>query len=129
MDKVIELFEKDNFAKNAGVKIIEVKPGYAECIMPITELHLNGLGILMGGALFTLADYTFSLAANSYGNIAVTLNASVSYLQKCSGGVVKAVATEKFRSNKTGLYQVEITDEDNNLIGEVTGTCYFKKHS
>jgi acyl-CoA thioesterase len=129
MDKVIELFEKDSFAKNAGVKIVEVKPGYAECIMKVTEQHLNGIGILMGGALFTLADFTFSLAANSHGTIAVTLNASISYLQKCSEGVIKAIAIEKFRSGKTGLYQVEITDENNNLLAEVTGTCFFKKHS
>jgi acyl-CoA thioesterase len=125
MKKVIELFEKDSFARNTGVKIIDVRPGYAECTMEVTKQHLNGIGILMGGALFTLADFTFSLAANSHGTIAVTLNASISYLQKCSGGTVKAIATEKFRSNKTGLYQVELTDEENNLISEVTGTCYF----
>ncbi len=129
MEKIIELFEKDSFAKDTGIKIVNVKPGYAECTMTVTDHHLNGIGILMGGALFTLADFTFSLAANSHGTIAVTLNASISYLQKCSEGVVKAIAIEKFRSSKTGLYQVELRDDQNNLIAEVSGTCYFKKHS
>jgi acyl-CoA thioesterase len=127
MEKVIELFEKDKFAKSIGVRIVEVKPGYAECTMEITQNHLNGIGILMGGALFTLADFTFSLAANSHGTIAVTLNASISYLQKCSQGKVRAIATERFRSSKTGLYLVELRDENDQLIAEVSGTCYFKR--
>ena len=103
MEKVIELFEKDQFAKNTGIHIVEVKPGYAECMMTVTENHLNGIGILMGGALFTLADFTFSLAANSHGTIAVTLNATISFLQKCSQGPVKAIAIEKFRFPKNGF--------------------------
>lgn len=129
MEKVIELFEKDQFAKKAGVRIISVKTGYAECKMMVTQDHLNGIGILMGGALFTLADFTFSLAANSHGTIAVTLNASISYLQKCVQGEVRAVATERFRSAKTGLYQVVLKDESDNLIAEVSGTCFFKEKS
>ena len=126
MKKVIELFEKDQFSKRTGIRIIEVKPGYAECTMTITDDHLNGIGILMGGALFTLADFTFSLAANSHGNLAVTLNASISYLQKCSKGTVTAIASEIFRNNKTGLYNVSLKDEDGHLLAEVRGTCYFK---
>jgi acyl-CoA thioesterase len=126
MKKIIELFEKDRFAKNCGIQIVNVRPGFAECTMIITENHLNGIGILMGGALFTLADFTFSLAANSHGTIAVTLNASISYLQKCSKGRITAVATEVFRTVKTALYRVSVSDETNQLIAEVSGTCYFK---
>lgn len=93
--------------------------------MKVTDNHLNGIDILMGGALFTLADFTFSLAANSHGTIAVTLNASISYLQKCSGGKITAVATEVCRTGKTGLYRVSISDESDCLLAEANGTCYF----
>jgi acyl-CoA thioesterase len=129
MEKVIELFKNDRFAKKCGIEIVEVKPGYAECTMQITDNHLNGIDILMGGALFTLADFTFSLAANSHGTIAVTLNASINYLQKCTGGKIKALATEVYRTGKTGLYRVRINDETDNLIAEVCGTCYFNKRN
>jgi acyl-CoA thioesterase len=125
MKKIVELFEKDKFARNCGIQIVEVKPGFAECSMIISENHLNGIGIIMGGALFTLADFTFSLAANSHGTIAVTLNASISYLQKCSGGNITAKATEVFRTEKTGLYRVSINDETDRLLAEFSGTCYF----
>lgn len=121
MEKIVELFEKDKFAKSCGIQIAEVRPGYAECTMTVTENHLNGIDILMGGALFTLADFTFSLAANSHGTIAVTLNASISYLQKCSGGKITAIAKEVFRTEKTGLYRVSINDEADRLLAEVSG--------
>jgi len=128
MEKIVELFEKDKFARNCGIQIVKVRSGFAECSMIVSENHLNGIGIIMGGALFTLADFTFSLAANSHGTIAVTLNASISYLQKCSGGKITAIATEVFRTAKTGLYRVSINDDKDRLLAEFSGTCYFGKY-
>ncbi|MDP4185816.1 MAG: PaaI family thioesterase [Bacteroidota bacterium] len=127
MEEIIELFKKDKFANSCGIQIEEFHPGYAKCSMEVTEDHLNGIGTLMGGALFTLADFTFSVAANSYGTIGVSLNAFITYLRKCTGGKVTAIATEVSRGNRTGTYRVCVNDEDGNQIAEVTGTCYFKK--
>ncbi len=126
MEQVLELFKKDKFAQLCGIKVLEVRPGYAKCSMEITENHLNGLGTLMGGATFTLADFTFSLAVNSHGAVAVALNAFISYLRKCESGVVTAVASEISRSNKTGTYRVCIYDEEEHQIAEFTGTAFIK---
>ena len=101
--------------------------GYAKCKMTVTENHLNGIGILMGGAIFTLGDFCFGMAANSYGNIAVSLNAFISYLKPCTAGEVFAIATEKSRTRKTGIYQVSIVNEKNEAIAELTGTAFFKE--
>jgi acyl-CoA thioesterase len=125
MEKLLEIFKKDKFSANAGIQIIETKPGYAKCNMLVTENHLNGIGVLMGGATFTLADFTFSLAANGYGVVAISQNANISYMHRCNQGIVTAIATEISRNNRIGLYGVSVTDEDNQLIAEFTGTCYF----
>jgi len=125
MEKILSLFRKDNFAKGCGIEIEEVTPGFARCFMEVTGNHLNGIGILMGGALFTLADYTFSLAANSYGKIAVTRNASIVYMQKCTGGVVTAVATETARNERTGDYVVEVSNDQNQVIARIEGTVFY----
>jgi acyl-CoA thioesterase len=125
MEQIIEMFRKDNFAKGCGIEIVEVRQGFAKCSMKITENHLNGIKLLMGGAAFTLADYTFSLAANSHGIIAVTREASIKYLKKCTGGVVTAIATEISLNEKTGKYLVEITDDKNETIAQITGTASF----
>ena len=56
MEKYKEFFKSDRFAANAGVELLEVKPGYAKARMLVTEEHLNAGGVCQGGALFTLAD-------------------------------------------------------------------------
>jgi acyl-CoA thioesterase len=127
MDHIKELFKKDIFAKQCGIQISEYHPGFARCTMDVTPNHYNGIGTLMGGALFTLADFTFCVAANSHGNLAVSLNVSISYLRPCSNGTVTAIATEISRSSRIGVYRVSITDDNQKAIAEVTGTCYFKK--
>lgn len=125
MERIIEMFKKDNFAKGCGIKIAEAHNGHAKCSMEVTVNHLNGIGILMGGALFTLADYTFSLAANSHGIIAITRDASITYIRKCTGGVITAIASEISRNEKTGCYSVEITNEEGETIAQINGTAFF----
>ena len=127
MEKIKELFKKDKFANLCGIQLIEVRQGYAKCTMKVTENHLNGIGVLMGGAIFTLADFSFSVAVNSYGGVAVLLNASINYLKKCDHGEITAIATEVSRSHKIGVYRVTVTDEKNQLIAEFTGTSYLKE--
>jgi acyl-CoA thioesterase len=127
MEKILELFSKDRFSHNCGIKVVEVQPGYAKCSMVITENHLNGIGTLMGGAAFTLADFAFSLAANSHGIVAVSTNANISFLKKCLSGTVTAIATEISRSHHLGIYRVILTNDNNEQIVDFTGTCYFLK--
>ncbi len=125
MDRIIELFKRDNFAKGCGIEIIDVAPGFAKCTMTITDNHLNGIGILMGGALFTLADYTFSIAANSHGVIGVTQEATISFLRKATHGTVTAIARETSRNDKSGQYLVEVTNDTGEIIAKITGTAFF----
>ena len=127
MDHLKELLKKDAFAKLCGIQLVECHPGFARCTMDVTENHLNGIGTLMGGALFTLADFTFCVAANSHGTLAVSLHVSISYLRPCISGTVTAVAEEVSRSARTGVYRVSLTDSGGIPIADVTGTCYFKK--
>jgi acyl-CoA thioesterase len=129
MEQIIAMFKKDNFAKACGIEIMEVGSGFAKCTMEVTTGHLNGIGILMGGALFTLGDFTFSLAANSHGIIAVTHDASITYIRKCVGGTVTAVATEISRNDKSGNYSVRITNDEDEIIAEVNGTTSFMRKS
>jgi acyl-CoA thioesterase len=127
MKHIHELFSKDAFAKRCGIQLIECRPGFAQCTMEVTENHWNGIGTAMGGALFTLADFTFCVAANSHGPLAVSLHVSISYLRPCSSGILTAIATEVSRSSRIGVYRISITDEEQKQIADVTGTCYIKK--
>jgi acyl-CoA thioesterase len=64
-----------------GIEPLEVSEGGATTRMEVTSEHLNSLGTVHGSALFTLADFTFAVAANSHGRATVAINANISYMK------------------------------------------------
>lgn len=127
MKKLKEFFEKDRFAAVCGIEIMDMNPGNARCLMKITENHMNAYGTVMGGAIFTLADYTFGVAANCHGTVGVIMNVLINYLKPGTGSVLYASAKEISRSRSSGVYQILVTDKDDIIIATASGTCYFKK--
>lgn len=64
LDEVRERFSKDRFATVNGAVIETVDEGFARCSMELNDTHRNALGAVMGGAIFTLADFAFAVASN-----------------------------------------------------------------
>lgn len=116
----------DLFAKYVGIELIEADKGYARVKMVIKDHHLNGAHIVHGGAIFTLADYAFALAANSEDRVAIGINASIVYAQAVNQGILFAEAKEISSSYKLGNYLVTITDDNNNVVATYQGTAYRK---
>jgi acyl-CoA thioesterase len=69
-------FKRDLFAHHVGIELIEAHNGYAKASLAIKEHHLNGVGRVHGGVIFTLADLAFAAASNSQGRVAVAISAS-----------------------------------------------------
>jgi len=110
-------FEKDNYAKASGIKLVEASPGYAKASMEICETHHNSVGIVHGGAMFTLADFAFAVASNTNGRVALAL------------GTLTAEAKEISINNKLATYLVEIKNENEELIAHFKGTVYRKQET
>ena len=127
MKKIKEFFKKDKFAEYAGIELLEVKEGWAKSKMEITENHLNGIGTVHGGAIFTLADFTFAVAANSYKTVTVAINANISFMKSASSGTLFAEAEEISTNPKIGTYTITITDDNGELIAIFQGMAYRKK--
>ena len=64
--------------------------------------------IVQGGATFTLADYAFATASNAHGQVALGINASISYFRATQGKVLFAEATEIHASSRLASYNVDI---------------------
>lgn len=118
---------RDRFAKHCGIELVEVSPGYAKVKMTIDTYHLNGVDMVHGGAIFTLADFAFAVAANSHGPVAVGINASIAYSKAARAGILFAEAREVSLNTKLGIYSVDIKDGDGELIASFQGTVYRKK--
>lgn len=124
---MLSYFEKDKFAALVGIILVEVKPGYARANLEITDKHLNAVNIVQGGVIFTLADFVFEAASNSYGQVALGINATISYFQAPKGKMLIAEATEISATRKIASYNVDIWGEDKVLIARFTGMVYRKK--
>jgi acyl-CoA thioesterase len=121
-----QFLNDDKFALHAGIELLEVKSGTAKVRMEVQPFHINGVGLVHGGALFTLADFAFAAAANSHEEVAVAINASISYLKGVKGGTLFAEAEEISNSRKISVYSIKVTDEAGQLIATFQGMAYKK---
>jgi len=128
-DKICKKFEKDLFAKSSGIELSEVLPGYAKAVMKITEDHLNAVGVVQGGAIFTLADFAFAVASNSRGKVALAINAEISFFKSVSRGTLTAEAREISLHNKLGTYLIDVSNENGERIAHFKGTVYRKSEN
>lgn len=126
LEKLKDFFRDDRFAASSGMKILEVGEGYCKAMFEIEDRHLNAANVVQGGAIFTLADFAFGCAANSRGQLALAINANISFLKGKSSGTLFATATEVGDPNRIGAYDVLITDESNAIIARFNGIVYRK---
>jgi acyl-CoA thioesterase len=122
----LKFFEKDRYAKISGIQLIEASAGYAKAEMVITENHLNAVGVVQGGAIFTLADFTFAVASNSHGKLALAIDAEISFFKSSTSGTLTAVAHEISLHNKLATYLIDILNDKNERIAHFKGTVYRK---
>jgi acyl-CoA thioesterase len=121
-----DMFEKDLFAKHTGIELLEAAPGRATARLRLQPHHLNGVGIVQGGAIFTLADLAFAAAANAHGPVAVAINVSITFLKATRSGTLLAEAREVSLNPKLGSYTVEVRDESGSMVALFQGLAYRK---
>lgn len=119
--------ENDAFARLAGIELIEARLGYAKARMAIGPQHLNGLGGVHGGAIFTLADYAFAAACNCDAPPTVAINANISFLKGVTQGTLYAEAQEATMKERLGSYIVQVTNEAGEVVATFQGLTYRKR--
>jgi acyl-CoA thioesterase len=119
------MYARDAAAKSLGIAIDEVGDGYARLSMSIVSSMLNGHDFVHGGLIFTLADTAFAYACNSRNERNVALGAQISFVAPGRvGSKLSAVARERSRAGRTGVFDVEVQDERGETIALFRGTSY-----
>jgi|ADurb_Met_01_Slu_FD_contig_31_218901_length_1326_multi_5_in_0_out_0_3 acyl-CoA thioesterase len=98
------------FALRLGIETVSVGENEAVVRMPVSGLT-NALGMAHGGAIFSLADQAFALAANSRGEPQVAISASITYLRPGRGDLV-ARARKVEENRTTSVYEVQVLQGD-----------------
>lgn len=117
-------FEGDRFAAENGMTLDEIGDGASTCSMAVTGRHRNANGGVMGGAIFTLADFAFAAASNNVHRPTVALDVSINYLSPARGSRLVARARCVKDGRTTCVYEVEVTDDLGRHVARFTGTGY-----
>lgn len=125
-DKVVhKMYDNDWFSQWLGIEILEINSGSCKLKMTVRKEMLNGFAIAHGGITYSLADSAFAFACNSHGRKSVSVETSISHtLALKEGDVIIATARELHVSNKIGVYQIDITNQDEKIVALFKGTCY-----
>jgi len=121
---LLESLRRDPFAAHSGVKLIEVHPGYARTELSVCSCHLNSVGLVHGGVLFTLAAVALFAACNASGDLALGINLNLSCLKSARAGKLRAEAREVARSRRLATCTVRVTSEEGELVATLQGTAY-----
>lgn len=119
-----EFFLQDEFARQNGIKLVDVGEGYARTQVRILPSHLNASGYVQGGVMFTLADLAFAAATNSHGALTVTSTANITFVHGARQGVIQAEACEVVNSRHLPFCEVRVTDEEGRLLAVFTASGY-----
>ena len=123
-EKAREIFKRDNYAMQAGCVIEQAGENYARCSMEITDTHRNAAGTVMGGAIFTLADLCFSVAANMEKPLTVSMTSQISFLA-ASRGTRLFAESECIKSGRSScFFNILVTDDLGVKIATATFTGY-----
>ncbi|MFP4629832.1 MAG: PaaI family thioesterase [Desulfohalobiaceae bacterium] len=117
----------DQLARHLGIRVLQASQGQALAQMEIRPEHKNGLDMVHGGAIFTLADLAFAAASNSRGRAAVAINSHISFLKPVYNGLLRAEAREVSLSHKLASYTVHIYDQEGETCAVFQGMVYRKQ--
>jgi acyl-CoA thioesterase len=119
------MYEQDRASQALGMRVLEVRPGYARLAMKIREDMVNGHQLCHGGLIFTLADSAFAFACNTYDLVTVASSGTIEFLLSGRlGDELTATAEERTRSKRTGVYDVSVHNQRGECVALFRGRSH-----
>ena len=127
IEEVRELFANDHYATEAcGCRVLEAGKGHAVCAFDIADVHRNAQGAVMGGAIFTLADFALAIGCNIGENPTVSVSNTIVFLSSTRGSTLTATCSTDKSGRTLGYYTVDVVDDLGVHVARMTATCYRK---
>jgi acyl-CoA thioesterase len=122
------MLAKDRVAQDLNIQLVSVAAGAASMTMTVQERMLNGFAICHGGYITILADTAFAYACNSYNDVTVASSLGIEFIAAVQGGdVLTAVAKEVSLAGRTGLYDIDVTNQAGKRVAVMRGRSYRLK--
>ena len=122
IDEAREYFTGDRFANSNGMWIAELEEDRCVCSMTLQENHFNGTGTVMGGVMFTLADFALAVVSNHIYHPSVAQELSIHFLTVPKGETLTAEAVCVKTGRRTTVVSISVTDGEGRKVAVLTGT-------
>ncbi|MFC6401214.1 PaaI family thioesterase [Mammaliicoccus sciuri] len=116
--------------ENFGIETIESRHGYIEMTMPVTDKVKQPFGFLHGGATIALAETAASMGAHYASNedeIPLGLEINANHIKSTRSGLVRAIGQALHIGSTTQVWDVKVTNEQDELISVIRATIAIKK--
>lgn len=114
---------KNTLMETLGIKFTDIGTDSVTATMPVTSKVHQPDGVLHGGATVALAESVGSVASHIFLNSSEFyirgIEVSANHVKSISSGEVVARATVIHKGRTTQLWNIRITDVDDNLISVV----------
>jgi acyl-CoA thioesterase len=119
------LLAADEASRHLGMRVEEVRPGFARLRMMVRGDMVNGHGMCHGGIVFALADSAFAVACNTYNAVTVAAAASIDFLASARvNDELTAEARELWRSRRSGIYEISLCNQRGEPIALFRGRSH-----
>ena len=124
IEEAREFFYKDKFAVNTGVTLDSLTEDEAVCSLDVTDEHRNAYGGVMGGVIFTLADFAFAVLSNQIHQLTVAQQVSINYLSAPKGDKLIAEAYCRKNGRNSSIIIVNVSDDIGRDVAQFVGTGF-----
>lgn len=122
---VSHMMQHDAFSQWLGIEILEVKEGSCKIKMTIRKEMVNGFYVSHGGIIFSLADSALAFACNNRNNLSLAIDCSIAFLKQVNiGDELTAEAKEIHNGKSTGVYSINVVNQNNQQVALFKGTCF-----
>jgi acyl-CoA thioesterase len=116
------MWPDDHAARGLGMAIAAIGPGTATLTMTVRQDMVNSHGNCHGGFIFALADSCFAYACNSLNHRAVAAGVDINFLAPVDlGDTLTAEGRARHQGGRTGVYDVEVVNQDGKLVAVFRG--------
>lgn len=119
------MLNQDEFSKWMGIQLIEVREKYCLIGMTVKPEMINGLKTLHGGVSFSLADSALAFSSNNTNEASVALTCTINFTKAILlGDRLTAESILVSDTRKTGIYDIFIRNQHDQLMASFRGTVY-----